>query len=140
MSDFRYERLMEVKDKLLQHKQRELEAASVAVQTIVEEIAKIGQESTNTYSELTGRCLTGKEVSVLIGYITYLDKQKVVLSEEKKRREGYVESLRRELLNLEIELKMLEKLKTKTLQTIKKAANKKEQKLMDELALRTEGQ
>jgi flagellar export protein FliJ len=139
MSDFRYGRLIEVKEKLLDHKKKELDGASTALKVVVEEIAKVEDEVAQTYGHLTGRCITGNDLSVLTGYLAYLDKRKDSLASEKIEREKRVTTLRQELLNLEIERRMLEKLKFKTLQTIKKARNKKDQKLMDELALRADG-
>lgn len=140
MSDFRYDRLIEVKEKLLDHKKRELDGATVALKVVVEEIARVAHEVVKTYDDLTGGCITGKELSVLTEYLAYLDVRKDRLNDEKRDKENHLDTLRQELLNLEIERKMLEKLKTKTLQTIKKAQNKKEQKLMDDLALRGLGQ
>jgi flagellar export protein FliJ len=139
MSDFRYNRLIEVKEKLLDHKKEELDGASIALRAVLENITRVEREVVNTYDHLTGRCITGNELSVLTGYLSYLDKEKDDLNSEKIVREKRVTILRQELPNLEVERKMLEKLKFKTLQTIKKARNKKEQKLMDELALRSEG-
>ncbi len=139
MSSFRYERLMEVKEKLLELKQRELDMAMVALGDIISRIAAVGQKVARAYNDMTGRCLTGKELTVLVGYIALLDTQKATLNEEKSRMEERVNTMRSELYDLEIELKMFEKLKSKALQTIKKARNRKERKLMDEIALRGQG-
>jgi len=50
-----------------------------------------------------------------------------------------VSTIRQELLALEMELKILEKLKAKALQAARKVRNRKEQRVMDDLALRIEG-
>jgi len=138
MSDFRYSRLIEVKEKLLDHKKTELDSACISLKIVVEEITGVDEDAVRTYAYLTEKCITGNELSVLTGYLSYLDKRKNVLNLEKIEREYRITALQQELLDLEIERKMLEKLKFKTLQMIKKASNKKEQKLMDELALRGE--
>jgi flagellar export protein FliJ len=138
MSDFRYRRLMEVKEKLLEHKQRELDMALTALRAVIDEIDGVRRETTRTYDDMTARCLTGNELSVLVGYLGYLDVKRAGLNEKRIEREERVAAIRTQLCDLEIELKMLEKLKSKTLQIIKKARNKKEQKLMDEIALRAE--
>ncbi len=136
MSSFRHERLLEVKEILLDQKKRELEGAIVAVTAVVEQIAELQEEVIRTYAALTEGCITGRELSVLTGYLSYLDKRKDALDDEKRVREERVELLRQELLNLEIERKMFEKLKLKTLRTAKKTHNRKEQKFFDELAIR----
>ena len=140
MSDFRYARLMEVKEKFLEEKQRELDVAITGLRAVMEEIDGVQRETSRTCNDMTARCLTGKELSVLVGYLAYLDTKKAGLCEERAEGEERLNAIRTALWDLEIELKMLEKLKTKTLRMVKKAQNKKEQKLMDELALRVEGQ
>jgi flagellar export protein FliJ len=139
MSDYRYGRLMEVKERLLEQKQTELDGAVTALGAVIEQIEAVGHETGRTYDEMTARCLTGKELSVLVDYMAYLDMRKADLYNEKTRIRSRLEGIRKELCDLEVELKMLEKLKSKALQIIKKTRKKKEQKLMDELALRIEG-
>jgi flagellar export protein FliJ len=136
MSDFRYQRLLDIKEKLLEHKQTELEVAIGLVAAVVEQIRELEKEVAETYRPLATRCLTGKELSDLVDYLSYLDARKASLNDEKKRREEKVSALRAELLALEIERKILEKLRSKALQKARKARDKKDQKLMDELALR----
>jgi flagellar export protein FliJ len=139
MSEFRYNRLLEVKEKLLEHKQTELEVAVASVAAVVSDIEKVEKETAVTYDQITSRCLTGKELSILTGYLSYLDERKASLHEEKEERETRVSTIRQELQTLEIELKILEKLKAKALQAVRKARNRKEQRVMDDLALRIEG-
>jgi len=139
MSEFRFNRLLEIKEKLLEHKQTELEIAIASVAAVVSDIEKVEKETTDTYAQITSRCLTGKELSILTGYLSYLDGRKATLYEEKEKRETLVSTIRKELQALEIELKILEKLKAKALQAARKARNRKEQRVMDDLALRIEG-
>ena len=139
MSDFRYDRLLEVREKLLEHKQSELEIAIASVAAVVSDIEKVEKETADTYDQITSRCLTGKELSILTGYLSYLDERKASLYEEKEKRETRVSTIRRELQALEMELKILEKLKAKALQAARKVRNRKEQRVMDDLALRIEG-
>lgn len=138
MSEFRYSRLLEVKEKLLEHKQSELEIAIASVAAVVSQIEKVERETADTYDQLTSRRLTGRELSMITGYLSYLDGRKAALFKEKEERENCVSTLRGELRALEIELKILEKLKAKALQAARKARNRKEQRVMDDLALRIE--
>jgi flagellar export protein FliJ len=100
----------------------------------------VKQETARTCGELTARCLTGNELSVLVGCLAGLDTRKAGLNHEKSTIESRIKIVRTELYDLEIELKMLEKLKSKALQMIRKTRNKKEQKRMDEIAQRVEAQ
>jgi flagellar export protein FliJ len=139
MSEYRYGRLMEVKEKLLEHKERELDAALAALSATIVQIDEAKQEAGRTYDDMTARCLTGNELSVLVGYLASLDAKRADLNDKKSTIECRISVVRTELYELEVELKMLEKLKSKTLRMIRKARNRKEQKLMDEIALRAEG-
>lgn len=136
MSEFRFQRVLDIKKKLLEHKQAELEIALHAVSTIEKEMNDVEKEMTETYLPLTNRCLTGSELTALTDYLAFLDRKRTGLRKEKQRREERVHEVRAELRALETERKVLEKLKAKALETVRKARNKKDQKLMDELALR----
>jgi flagellar export protein FliJ len=139
MSEFRYGRLMEVKEKLLEHKERELDVALSALSATIAQIDKVQQETARTYNDMTAKCLTGNELAVLVGCLVRLDVKKGGLNDERSSIESHIKMIRTELYDLNTELKMLEKLKSRTLQTIRKIRNKKEQKLMDEIAQRAEG-
>lgn len=138
MFEFRYDKLMEVKEKLIEHKQRQLEAALSSLHRAINEVLECEREIADRFNDLTGRCLTGNEFSALTNYLAFLDVRKADLSNTKKEKANLVTTLRTELCTLEMELKILEKLKLRIFQTIKKARNRKEQKVMDDLALRTE--
>lgn len=139
MLKFRFGRLMEVKEKVLEHRQRELETALAAVSLLAGRIHAIEKEIAYHHHDMTVRCLTGKEFSLLISHLAYLDGEKTTVTTEKKNADGLVDRLRKELSALAVELKMFEKLKSKALQAERKRDRKKEQKVLDELALRIEG-
>jgi flagellar export protein FliJ len=138
MFKFRYKRLAEVKEKLFEHKQRELDAAVRALDEIIGEIDKVRQEIEASFNDMISRPMTGEEFSTATAYLDYLDGKKLTFLKEKGRREERVDGLRADLLALSIELKMLEKLEVKDLAAFKKTGNKKQQKAMDDLALRNE--
>ena len=138
MSDFRFGRLMEVKEKLLEHKQGELESARSAVETLAAGIISMEKEIADRYNGMASRGMTGEEFALLIGHLAYLDGRKASMREEKEKGDVRVQVLRSQLLSLATELKMFEKLKLKALQAAKIAGRRKEQKIMDDLALRTE--
>jgi len=130
---------MEVKEKVLEHKQRELETAIAVASMLSGRIHAIEKEIAYHHHDMTVRCLTGKEFSLLISHLAYLDGKKMTARTEKKRADGRVDTLRKELSALATELKIFENLKSKAVQTERKRDRKKEQKLLDEMALRREG-
>jgi flagellar export protein FliJ len=128
---------MEIKEKLREHKQRELENATEASGALTSGIRAMEDEIENRYNGMMSRCMTGEEFSFLIGHLTYLDGKKAAMREEKETTDKRVIALRKELLNLTMELKMFEKLKLKALEAAKIAMHRKEQKIMDALAVRS---
>ena len=139
MFNFRFSRLMEIKEKLREHKQGELESAIAASETLMHRIRAMEEEIVNRYNGMVSRCMTGEQFSLLIGHLAYLDGKKAAMREEKEKTDERISAVRRELLGLTMEVKMFEKLKVKALQAAKIAAHRKEQKMMDDLALRVEG-
>ncbi|MGD0229878.1 MAG: flagellar export protein FliJ [Syntrophorhabdales bacterium] len=139
MYKFRFSRLMEVKEKLLEHKQRELETALAAVADLVSRARAIEGQIAEQYNDMVARCITGKEFSLLVGYLTYLDGKKATIEGLKDKADARVNLLRAKLSGLAIEVKMLEKLRSKDLREARKADSRREQKMMDDLALRIEG-
>ncbi len=138
MSSFRFSRLMEVKEKLREHKQRELESATAGSDALARGIRAMEEEVADRYNGMISRCITGEEFSFLLGHLAYLDGKKTAMMEEKDRTDKRINALRRELLGLSVELKMFDKLKLKALQATRTAVHKKEQKMMDDLAIRSE--
>jgi flagellar export protein FliJ len=130
---------MEVKEKLLEHKQRELETALAAVADLVSRARAIEGQIAEQYNDMVARCITGKEFSLLVGYLTYLDGKKATIEGLKDKADARVNLLRAKLSGLAIEVKMLEKLRSKDLREARKADSRREQKMMDDLALRIEG-
>jgi flagellar export protein FliJ len=139
MYKFRFARLMEVKERLLEQKQQEVEDAMAALADLVAGIVAVEEEMTARENDLATRCMTGKEFSLLMGGMAYLDDRKTRLKDLKVEADARMEELKKELSALAVELKMLEKLKAKDMREARKAAYRKEQKVMDDLALRTGG-
>jgi flagellar export protein FliJ len=136
MSEFRFSRLVEIKEKLLEQKQRDLEMTLASRTAVLREIDRVDGESAGIYDEIAARLLTGKELSMLTGYLSYLDNRKERLNNEKAELDLKAADLRGVLLTLEMELKVLEKLRFRTISAMKTAQNRREQKRMDDLALR----
>src|SRR5271157_4403148 len=138
MSDFRFNRLIEIKEKLLEQKERDLEVILASQAAVVEEIGRVDGESAGVYAEMANRLLTGKELSMLTDHLAYLDWKKNRLHKEKEEWERKAALLRKVLLSLEMELKVFEKLRFRVRKAMEKVRNRKEQKMFDELALRSQ--
>jgi flagellar export protein FliJ len=140
MSNFRYSRLIEVKEILLDQKQQALEATLSEIGGLTAELREVELQIGATYDQMGARCLYGKELSTMIDHVGFLDRKKALLMSDRAKARSHAETLRKELMDLEIDLKMFEKLETKLIKTANKIQSKKDQKLMDELALRVERQ
>jgi flagellar export protein FliJ len=138
MSDFRFNRLIEIKEKLLEQKERDLEVVLASQAAVVEEMGRVDAASAGVYAEMANRLLTGKELSMLTDQLAYLDWKRDRLHKEKEEWERKAALLRKVLLSLEMELKVFEKLRFRARKTMEKVRNRKEQKMFDELALRSQ--
>ena len=130
---------MEVKEKLLEHKQRELETACAVAAALGERIRVMEEEIVDCYARMTAGRMTGEEFSLLVGRVAYLGQKKATVIAEKQEADARVGAVRQALADLSMEIKMFEKLKARVFSAARKAANRKEQKVMDDLALRAEG-
>lgn len=129
---------MEVKQKRIEDKEGELQATLKGLNDLNASIEVLGREIEESYNGLTVPSLSGQDFSVIKDYLAYLDQRRIDLMEEKERMQGKMNVLKAELVDLLKELKMLEALESKTLQAIKKSENRREQKKLDQIALRLE--
>ncbi|MGA3173653.1 MAG: hypothetical protein ABSE25_04410 [Syntrophorhabdales bacterium] len=133
---FRFDRLIEVKEKLMEHKQHELEDVVREANALAEEARAIEKKISVHYDDMAARCITGEEFSLLIGSLAYLNAKKAAVMEEKQSKDLRIDALRAELIALVLELKVLERLRVNALKAAMKVAARKEQKLMDDIGIR----
>lgn len=138
MTKFRLSRIIEIKEKLIEDKERELESAISALNDILDGILLIELDAEESYNKLSMPALSGGDFSVLKDYLSYLENKKLCLLDEKSTTQTKIDHLRADLVELLKELKMLETLQSKALKAMKKSANRKEQKNLDAMALRIE--
>ena len=138
MDKKRIDRIIEIKEKLKKDKEREIEEAVSKVCAIDNEICRVDSDVDKNYEKITARTLTGNDFAVIKDYLEYLDITKTTLICEKKFVQEQIDLLQQEFYELAREMKMLCKLKEKVVKVIKKSENRREQKLLDELALRIE--
>jgi flagellar export protein FliJ len=136
VANLRIERLIEIKEKLKEEKERELEEVKAVMQLIVSNIRDIEATINATYNPILTTTLSGEDFAVLKDYINYLNEKKTNLVAEGERVKKKVEVLRSQFFEMAKELKMFEKLKAKSDAVLKKSENRKEQKKLDAMALR----
>ena len=136
MPKFRLDRVKEVKEKLLDDKRAEMENCLTEIDKITTDISMMDYNINVNYESITVTTLNGNDYYVLKEHIIHLEGKKCELIGQRQNLRSAADSLRSQLVELLKEIKMLEILKSKALRTIKKSENKREQKILDELALR----
>jgi flagellar export protein FliJ len=136
MSKFRLDRVKEVKEKLLDDKRAEMESCLAEIDKISNNISMMDDNININYEHISVTTLSGNDYYVLKEHIIHLEGKKYELIGQRENLRAAADSLRSQLVELLKEIKMLEILKSKTLKTIKRSENKREQKILDELALR----
>jgi len=132
----RIDRIIEIKEKLRKDKEREVEEASVKMNAICAGIKAVDGQIDENYEKLSARSISGNDFAVIRDYLDYLDVSKSSLLCEKASMQETIDLLQQELYEYARELKMLTKLQEKINRAFKKSENRREQKLLDELALR----
>ncbi len=136
----RIDRIIEIKEKMMDNKEREIEAEKNKLDSMIKLIADIELEIDNNYNKITSTSLSGNDFSVVTDYVEFLEKKKYALIVDKESLEEKLVLLKAELLDLLKETRILGTLKEKIVASLKKSFNRREQKLLDEIALRTEEQ
>ena len=139
MRSERLNRIIELKEQLLKEKERLLEQQNTRARALSGYISNLSAEIENNYSKICTKCLDGNEFSVIRNYIEHLDRLKFAAIEQKEQVEKKIAAIRAELVEMLREIKTLNTLKDKAVSAARKAENKKQQKLLDEIALRLEG-
>ncbi len=137
MSKFRLDRVKEVKEKLLDDKRIETENCLAEIAEITNTIEGVDEDIKVNYDNISATTLSGSDYYMLKEHILYLEGRKRQLIGQKEILKVRADTLRAELSEMLKEVKMLEILRSKTLSSIKKWENKREQKMLDDLALRS---
>jgi flagellar export protein FliJ len=134
----RIERIIEIKEKLMDEKEREVDEEKRKLDAVDRTIEGVDTDIENNFRRITGTSMQGNDFSVVTDYIEYLESMKCSLAVERESVQEKIVLLREELIDLMKETKMLNTLKEKILATLKKSYNRREQKLLDDIALRIE--
>jgi flagellar export protein FliJ len=136
MSKLRIERIIEVKERIMDDKRKEMEAVDTEITIITNEINEIESNIDINYNKITVTSMNSNDIYVLKEYIIFLENKKLNVTEQREKLRVKMHNMKAELLELIKEIKMLEILKLKELKIIKKSQNRREQKMLDELASR----
>jgi flagellar export protein FliJ len=137
MPKFRLDRVIEVKNKVMDDKKKDLDQALTSLNRIEDAIVAVETDITKSYAAMTSP-MGGSDFSVLRDFLFHLDDKKAGLTGEREQASEKLDEIRAELLELAKEIKMLDTLKSKALERERKLQNRKEQKVMDDMALRAE--
>jgi flagellar export protein FliJ len=139
MRSDRLRRIIELKARLMEEKERVLDQYNKDRDIICSNIDKLDADIDMNYNEVSTRCLSGNEFLVLRDYLEHLSRMRKDASAQKELVESKIAAVRKELYEMLKEIKMLDGLKERTLSAARKAENRRHQKLLDEIALRLEG-
>ncbi len=133
----RINKIIDIKENIKKDKEREIEEANAKMAAVCSEIAVIEETISQNYDKLSTP-LAGNDFTVLTDYLDYLYTSRSTLECEKGSLQENVDALYQELYECAKELKMLWKLQDKVICEYKKGKNRREQKMLDEMALRME--
>jgi flagellar export protein FliJ len=139
MHSDRLQRIIELRERLMEEKELALDQHNRQEAIINSNIEALNNEIDANYYELCTRCLDGNEFSSLRDYLEHLGRMKTEARIQKELVEKKIAETRAELVEMLKEIKMLDTLKERTLSAARLTQNKKHQKLLDEIALRLEG-
>ena len=134
----RLERIIEIKEKFMNNKEREIDEENGKLDSVIRSIETVDADIENSYERMTGTLMKGNDFSVITDYLEYLENMKCSLIGERGSVQEKIEILKEELIDLMKEMKMLGTLREKILANLKKSFNRREQKLLDDIALRIE--
>jgi flagellar export protein FliJ len=132
----RINKIIEIKENIKKDKEREIEATNLKMASISCEIKAIEGTISENYTRLYSTVLSGNDFAVLTDYLDCLDTSRSVLVCEKSALQENIDVLYQELYEYARELKMLCKLRDRVMTEFKKGETRREQKMLDEMALR----
>lgn len=131
----RIERIIKLKEKLMEEKQKQINDVLLAIDDIINNIKLIETKINMNYEHITTTTICGGDLCLIKDNIIFLENKKSELLEEREECNKRLSLLRMELVEQAREIKKLETLKSKILSAIKKTQNRKEQKFFDDIAL-----
>lgn len=131
-------RIIEIKEKIMDDKEKGIEEEKNKLNSINRAIRTVDADIDANYKRMTAASMKGNDFSVVTGYVEHLNNVKSSLIEESESLQQKIALLKEELIDLMKEIKMLGTLKDKISAALKKSLNRREQKLLDDIALRVD--
>ncbi len=132
----RINKIIEIKENIKKDKEREIEEANIKMASICREIESIEGVISQNHAKLYSTALSGNDFAVLTDYLDYLDTSRSAYICDKNSLQENIDVLYQELYEYTRELKMLCKLRDKVMTAFRKGELRREQKMLDALALR----
>ncbi len=136
METERIGRIIEIKEKMKEEKERALDNTLFEIDIVNRKIEEVKTEVNVNYDKMAANNLDGKDFYVIKDYLTFLESRKFDLEEKRADLGRKVSTIKSELVELMKEVKILEKLQSKALSLLKKMENRRQQKTLDAIALR----
>lgn len=99
-------------------------------------IAALEDDIDNRHRILSEMYFSGGDFAIFKDYLTHLDASRSAYLGQQEQLRKQIEGMKLELTEILKEIRMLETLKAKTLAGLRKTRNRKEQKKLDEIAIR----
>src|SRR5512139_2291827 len=96
----RIDRIIDIKEKMMDNKEREIEDEKNRLESMIRLVAAIELEIDQNYNKITSTSLSGNDFSVITDYVEFLEKKKYALIVEKESLEEKIVLLKAELLDL----------------------------------------
>jgi flagellar export protein FliJ len=136
MQDGALDRLLTVKTKLLETKERDLATAVLALDHAVQTLTGLEQQISEYYRDTLSSLMDGRDFCVFKDYMAYLEAEKARSIVARRQAEAKVDVIKSELVELLKEVKSLEKLRDRRLIAIRHEENRRAQKQLDAMSLR----
>jgi flagellar export protein FliJ len=134
----RLERIIGIKKRLMDDKEREIDEEKGKLDSVNRAIEAVDADVEKNFERMTGTSMKGNDFCVIMDYLEYLENMKCSLIVEKESVQEKIGVLKEELIDFMKEIKMLNTLRERIIATLKKSFNRREQKLLDDIALRIE--
>lgn len=136
MKRFRFAKIKEVKERLLEEKEREVKDVLSSIEEVKSTITITEKTITDNYNRLSEKAIEGNDFNTIKEYITALEGRKDCLLKDLSSLIKKADVLKSELTEMLKGIKMLETMQERELKVFQKATNKRQQKAIDEIALR----
>lgn len=136
MYNERVQRIIELKEKLLEDKERQMETFKREEDRISQNLSVLDADIEERHEMLSTMSFSGTDFMVFKNYLVHLDASRSTWLRQQEEVRRQIEQIRLELTELLKEIKMLETLKAKALAEVRRSRNKRDQKKLDEIALR----